>query len=291
MAAPFAGIIPALVTPFAGDGALAVQKVGALVERLIGEGASGFYVGGSTGECFLMSLEERKRLFAAAVEAARGRARVICHVGAIATAHAVELARFAESVRADAVSSVPPFYYKFTLAEIKGHYHALMEAAGLPLIIYNIPALSGVTISLDNSADLLADPRIGGVKHTSSDFYQLERIKHRFPHLAVLNGYDEMFLAGLAMGADGAIGSTYNLMTPRFVRIRELAARGALGEARELQRGANDFIAVLLEVGVFPAIKYALRCRGIDAGECRAPFAPLGGEQKRRVDAALERLG
>lgn len=285
------GIIPALITPYRGDGSLNTDAVGRLVERLLGEGAAGFYVAGSTGECFLLSLEERKRLLEAAAEANRGRGLLIAHVGAIATDHAVELGRHACTLGADAVSSVPPFYYKFSLAEIKAYYRDVMDAIGCPMLVYNFPAFSGVTLSRDNAADLLADPRLAGVKHTSSDFYQLERIRQGFPRLALLNGYDEMFLAGLSMGAHGAIGSTFNFMARRFVRIQKLHGEGRAADALAVQAEVNEVIAVLVEVGVYPGVKRALRLQGLDVGDCRRPFTPLGPEQEQKLARALERLG
>jgi N-acetylneuraminate lyase len=285
------GIIPALVTPLRADGSLNTEAAGRLTERLLADGASGLYVCGSTGECFLMSAQERIQLVAAVCEAAAGRGFVIAHVGAIATADAIELGRHAASAGVVAVSSVPPFYYKFTLEEIKGYYRDIMDAVSCPLVLYNFPALTGVAVSADAFGDLLADPRLAGVKHTSSDFFQLERIKRTFPRLAVLNGYDEMFLAGLAMGADGAIGSTFNFLTPQFVEIRRLHHAGAAAEALALQAGVNELIAVLVKVGVYPGIKHILRVRGLDVGDSRKPFAMPTREQQAALEQALARLG
>ena len=291
MARRIGGIIPALIAPYKGDGSIDAEAAGRLVERLLGEGVSGFYVAGSTGECFLLSPQERKRLLEAVAEANAGRGLLIAHVGAIATDHAIELARHACAHGADAVSSIPPFYYKFSLPEIKAYYRDVMAAIDRPMLVYNFPAFSGVTLSRENAADLLEDPRLAGVKHTSSDFFQLERIKRSYPRLALLNGYDEMFLAGLAMGADGAIGSTFNFMASRFVRIHKLHGEGKSAEALAVQNAVNEMISVLIEVGVYPGVKAALRLQGLDVGFCRRPFSPLTKEQEAKLGRALEKLG
>ena len=284
------GILPALVTPFKGDGSLNTETAGRLVETLLGEGVHGFYVAGSTGECFLMDTAERKKLLEAVLEANRGRGLVIAHIGAMATRDAVELARHAADRGVDAVSAVPPFYFRYRVDELVGYYRDIVDHVAAPLMIYNIPILSGVSIGLDNAAELMADPRIAGIKWSSSDFYQMERIKSRFPRLAVMNGFDEMCLAGLATGASGAIGSTYNFMGKRFVRIRELVAAGRVEEARPLQAQANEIIAALLEIGPNAAVKAILRRRGIDVGQCRPPFRPLDPDRERALLDTVDRV-
>ena len=278
-----AGIFSALLTPFDTNGGLALGVMEHLAEFQLAQGLHGFYVGGSTGEAFLQSSDERGQVLRAFAKAVRGRAKLIAHVGAIATEEAVALARVAADAGYDAVSAIPPFYYDFSPAEVLAHYHRLADATPLPLIVYNFPAKSARPLSTPNLLTLLQHPRIVGVKHTSQNLYQLERLKAAAPDAVLYNGFDEMMVGGLAMGADGGIGSTYNVMGGLFVQIYDAMRAGDLPQAQALQRRANEVIDVLIDVGVFPGTKAMLKLLGVDCGSCRAPFAPLTAAQQDKV--------
>ena len=191
--------------------------------------------------------------------------------------------------RLRSVSAVPPFYYDFSAAELTAHYMALADAVPLPVVVYNfggkVPKLTTEVILA-----LLDDRRFAGVKHTSTDLYQMERFKAHRPDAAIFNGYDEMCLAGLAMGADGAIGTTYNFMGGVFVAIRDAVRAGRMDAALTLQRRANRVIDTLVEVGVFPGAKAMLRMLGQDCGPCRPPFGGLREGAEARLLACLDSL-
>lgn len=167
------------------------------------------------------------------------------------------------------------------------HYRELADASSLPLIVYNFPARA-TGFTLPELVELLSYPNIIGIKHTSSDMFQLERIRHAAPDAIVYNGYDEMCLAGLAMGAQGAIGTTYNFMGDVFAALRTCAAEGRIEEARRLQAMANRVIQVLMKVGVMPGSKALLGIMGVTAGHhgvpfvrSRRPISPSFGEPSR----------
>lgn len=273
------GIFPALCTPFDARDKINLPVLCDLVEMNLAKGVDGFYVNGSTGEAFLMSVDERKATLEAVVRQVAGRAKIIAHIGTIATDTAIALARHAKEAGADAISSIPPFYYGFTFEEIHGYYRDIVDAVDMPMILYNFPANSGVRLTLDNIRAFLDDPRFIGVKHTSNDFYMLERIKAQYPGAVVYNGYDEMFLSGLSAGADGGIGSTYNVMAEKFVQMRALFAQGRLQEAQRLQQQANAIIAALIRVGVLPGEKALLEALGLPFGPCRKPFRALTAQE------------
>ena len=285
-----AGLLAALVTPMQPDGRLNTDVVADLVEMELAQGIDGFYVGGSTGEAFLLSSEERAEVLRAVAAACAGRCTLVAHVGTIATADMVALAEAAADAGYHAVSSIPPFYYKFSAAEVAAHYRALTEATALPAICYNFPQQSGVTMTTADLIAVLSAPGFSGLKHTSNDFYQLERVRKALPEIAIYNGYDEQFLAGLAMGADGGIGSTYNYMGHLFVGMRRHFRAGELEAAKRLQRAANDLIDAIVAVGVMQATKALLAIQGIDCGPCRAPFAPLSTADIRKLERALQAL-
>jgi N-acetylneuraminate lyase len=287
MTHPLGGVFSALVTPFKADGLLNLDMLAPLAEFELAQGLHGFYVGGSTGEAFLQSAAERKAVLATFAKAVKGRAKLIAHVGAIATDEAIDLARAAADAGYDAVSAIPPFYYDFSAAEVLAHYRALANATPLPLIVYNFPAKSARPLTTPDLLALLEHPKIVGVKHTSQNLYQLERLKSAAPQAVIYNGFDEMFVGGLAMGADGAIGTTYNFMGRLFVRMFEALRAGDLAAAQALQSRANQVIDVLIEVGIFPGTKAMLKIMGVDCGPCRKPFAELTSAQVARVEAVV----
>lgn len=277
-----AGIFSALVTPFAADGRLDLAVVPELVDAQLRQGIAGFYVGGSTGEAFLQSTEERAAFLEAVVAAAAGRCRLIAHVGAVATRDSLSLGKTAADAGYDAISAIPPFYYDFSRDELMAHYRTLGAQLPLPLIVYNFGGRVGRLTGTD-LMQLLDDPHVVGIKHTSQDLYLLERFKRHRPDAVIYNGYDEMCLAGLAMGADGAIGTTYNFMGAVFVALAEAFAAGRIAEAQALQIKANRIIDVLIEVGVLPGTKGILALQGLDVGGCREPFRTLDDADRARL--------
>ena len=283
MAHKLQGIYTALLTPFDGQGAINVRSLERLVENNLEKGVTGFYVGGSTAETFLLSEEERNLVYEVVAKTAGGKANLFAHVGSISTAQAIRFAKTAERLHYTAVSAIAPFYYKFTFAQIKQYYFDIVSSVDLPMIIYNFPNFSGVNLSTEQVAEFFADPRFVGIKHTSNDYFSLERFKKQFPDHAVFNGFDEMFLAGLSMGADGGIGSTYNFMAEKYVAIQKLYEEGKMREALEIQHEANRIIKALCRVGVMEGEKEVLNQMGIPFGNARPPFSPLTEEQKRFI--------
>lgn len=279
----FKGIFPALLTPFDSEGNINFTALKMLVESLLAQGVSGFYVDGSTAEAFLLSTEERKALIRAVADYNQGRGVLIAQIGCIATKDAIELAKVAEECGYDAISSVAPFYYKFSFPEIKKYYYDIVDAVHIPMVIYNIPVFSGVNLSIEQMRQFLQDSRFIGVKHTSSDYFALRQFKTAFPEKIMFNGFDETFLAGLSMGAEAAIGSTYNFMAPAFIRILELFRSGNIKEASALQEKADRIIAVLCKYGVIAGCKAILSARGIPMGSVRAPFQDLTDAQKEEL--------
>jgi len=284
------GFYAALPTPFTADGARTHEDaLGRLVRRNLDAGLAGLYVGGSTGEAFLMSEEERARVLAVAAEAAAGQGTLIAHVGDPDPELSARLALAAERLGYHAISAVPPFYYRYSFAEIAAHYAWLAGRTGLPFLIYNFPDLSGVRWSAGELAELLALPGVVGVKNTCADLHAFERLRAAAPEKVLLHGFDETLLAGLAMGADGGIGSTYNLQPARILELAAAQAEGRSERARALQAEANGLIDAMLAAGVMPALKYLLELEGLAMGPCRRPFQPLADDARRALDEAATR--
>lgn len=269
----FKGIFPALLTPFDKNGEINIDSLLKLTEYNLKKGVNGFYVGGSTAEGFMLDSDEHYKMYAAAAEGAGGKCTLIAHVGDMSLKNAVRYAKMAEELGYDAISSVTPFYYKYTGEQIVDYYKTLSSSCNLPVIIYCIPALSGVAADLEVFEKLLSSEEFIGLKFTSNDFFLMERMKNKYPDKIFYNGYDEMCLCGLAVGADGAIGSTYNLMAEKFIEIYELVNKDKFKKALNIQNRANDIIAALVDgVDVKASLKYAIsEFAGIDMGLCRAP--------------------
>ena len=278
----FKGIFTALLTPFDDNNKINVKALEALVKHNVNMGADGFYVCGSTAEAFLLTTEERKQVMEI-VKATAPEKTLIAHIGSISEDEAHTLADCANSLGYDAISSVAPFYYKFGFNEIKDYYFRLAESSSIPMLVYHFPAFSGVNMGVPEIGKFLSDDKFIGMKFTSNDFFMLERCKAAYPDKVIYNGYDEMFLCGLSMGADGGVGSTYNFMADKFVKIRALFAENRIAEAQAIQTEVNRIIAVLCKVGVMQAEKEVLNQIGMDFGSCRKPFSVPTEEDRELI--------
>lgn len=278
----YKGIFTALLTPFDKENRVNEKELEKLVRFNADKGVTGFYVGGSTAEAFLLSTEERKQIMDV-VRTAAPEKTLIAHIGSVHEDEAAELACHAEKLGYDAISSVAPYYYKFSVKEIRDYYFRLAYATDLPMLVYHFPAFSGVNMGIAEMGAFLSDPKFIGIKFTSNDFFMLEQCKAAFPDKIVYNGYDEMFLAGLSMGADGGVGSTYNFMADKFVKIQRLFAENRIPEAQQVQKEANRIITLLCRIGVMQAEKEVLNQLGFDFGCCRKPFGEPTEEEKSLI--------
>ncbi|MFT6301241.1 MAG: N-acetylneuraminate lyase [Granulosicoccus sp.] len=283
------GIHAAMLTPFHDDESIAVEGIGPLVDYILANGVDGLYAGGSSGECILQSRPERELLLRELAHYAKGKCTLIAHVGAASTADAVAMAKVAAQSGYDYVSAIPPYYYPHSKAGIADYYKAIVDASGIPLIIYNIPALTGVDIGTDGLLDLLEDDRIAGVKFTATDLFQFWKLRRSAPDKSFFFGTDEMFLAAVATGADGGIGSTYNLIGNVYVGICEAITAGDIEKARQLQSVSNELVQVLLTTGVLPGLKHSLNRLGVTVGRCRQPFTTPSSESLAQLDQWIDK--
>jgi N-acetylneuraminate lyase len=286
------GVMPALLTPFNQQQQIDTSSLRRLVRFNIEQGVDGLYVGGSTGEAFLQNTQEREEVLEIVAEEAKGKVTLIAHVGGISTHESQTLARAAHRYGFDAVSAVTPFYYPFSFNEHCDHYRAVIDSSGgLPMVVYNIPALSGVKLSLEQIDTLVNLPGVGALKQTSGDLYQMEQIRRAHPDLVLYNGYDEIFASGLVAGADGGIGSTYNVMGWRYLAIKQAVQEGNTQRASQLQGECNKVIDLLIKVGVFRGLKTLLHYMDVVAVPlCRKPFTPVDEQYIPELKALAEQL-
>ena len=211
---------------------------------------------------------------------------IFAQVGSINLYEAVELGKYATELGYDSLSAVTPFYYKFDFEEIKNYYMTIVNETNNNMIIYSIPFLTGVNMNVEQFGELLSHDKIIGIKFTAGDFYLLERVRKAFPNKLIYAGFDEMLLPAVALGVDGAIGSTYNV-TGRIAReVFEATKSGDLQIARERQTYLNDIIEAILSNGLYQTIKEILKEKGVDAiGYCRLPMKKLS---KEKIEKAKE---
>lgn len=292
MAVNLRGVMAALLTPFDGQQKLDKESLRRLVRFNLRQGVDGLYVGGSTGEAFVQSGTERQEVLEIVAEEAKGKMTLIAHVGCVSTLESQQLARAAVGYGYDAVSAVTPFYYPFSFEEHCAHYQAVIESAdGLPMVVYNIPALSGVKLTLDQINTLVTLPGVGALKQTSGDLFQMEQIRRAHPDLVLYNGYDEIFASGLLAGADGGIGSTYNIMGWRYQGMVAALKVGDVAKAQQLQCECNKVIDLLIKTGVFRGLKTVLHYMDVvSVPLCRKPFAPVDEKFLPELKALAQQL-
>lgn len=284
------GFFVAAVTPFDAQGRFHADALHRLMAKTMEEGASGFLIGGSSAECPMLTHEERVQgLAAASACAGRSHTKLIASVAAISTDEAISYARTAAQLGYDAMISTVPYYYKFGMKGIAGYFRALREAVDLPLFLYNFPGNTGIELDISDAAirGILTDGTLAGIKQTSLNLYQMERIRDMNPELVIYGGFDEVYLGARILGADGAIGSTFNFTLPLFTQIEAAYAALDIPLAQALQRRANTIMQALVSCSLFPSIKHILKTQGIDCGTCRAPFPTLTDEQKAYIERVV----
>lgn len=276
----YQGIIPAFYACYDEKGEIDEGRVEQLTHYMIKKGVKGVYVGGSSGECIYQSVEDRKRTLERVVNAGAGKLTIIAHVACNNTADSRELAAHAQSLGVDAIAAIPPIYFHLPEYAIAQYWNDISDAApDTDFIIYNIPQLAGVALTMPLFREMIKNPRVAAVKNSSMPTQDIQMFKAEGGEgFAVLNGPDEQLVAGLAIGADGGIGGTYGVMPELYLKIMELVKAGKLAEARKVQYAANEVIYAMCACrgNMYGVIKEILRIReGIDIGGIRKPLPSL----------------
>jgi 4-hydroxy-tetrahydrodipicolinate synthase len=272
MSEPFHGVLPALVTPFTDDGsAIDTDALAAIVDRLVGAGVGGLVPGGSTGEFTTLTNAERRQLIETTIAAAAGRVPVVAGTGALSTRETVELSLHAERAGAAAVMIVPPFYDALSWSELRAHYTAVADAIGIPIMYYNLPSASGVTLT----AAQLRELPIACLKDTGGDATAAtELIQTDGPTL--LNGWDTLTFAALAAGVRAVVWGTASIVPEQCVELHRLLIDDLdLPAARDLWARLWPLCRFLESQSYSAAVKTACGLVGDTTGPVRAPLLPL----------------
>ncbi|MBO7687523.1 MAG: dihydrodipicolinate synthase family protein, partial [Kiritimatiellae bacterium] len=278
------------LTPFNKDGRLNEGAIERLVEYCIREGLSGFFVTGSAGESMLLTVEERKRVYARAAKAAKGRAKLIAHVGCLSTDDAVELAKFAAKTGIDWVSSVAPVYFGQCFDAAYDHYRRISSATDLPFMIYSL----GADIVPDRDAKFFDLKNVKGMKYTNYKYWTVQALRDRLSKEVIFfSGADEQALSALATGIfSGCIGTSQNVIPAHFAKICELAGANDFATAAKLQSEVVRFVEQLIAKPNGSWHKSMMKYIGLDCGEGRAPNGrPLSKVELKDLFARLDSLG
>ncbi|MHA0855598.1 dihydrodipicolinate synthase family protein [Paenibacillus sp. CMAA1364] len=283
----YEGIYVAMYSVYDEAGNVDQDRVRKLARYYVTTGIKGLYVGGSSGEGILQTVEERKQVLEAVMEEVKGELIIIVHVGANSTRESVELSKHAELCGADVISAVPAIYYRLSEAAVENHWQQMIDSTSLPFIIYNIPQTTGFNLSMNLFKRMAKQEKVIGVKMSGESTFELQQFKENGGEdFLVFNGPDEQFLAGRIMGADGGIGGTYGVMPELFCKLNEFYVENNLNEAQVLQNKINQFILKLLGYpSLYGACKHILSIRGIETGQPRLPLLPVRAEDHESLEA------
>jgi 2-dehydro-3-deoxy-D-pentonate aldolase len=290
----FTGSIPAMVTPFDERGEIDLRATEAVVERFVAAGVDGISVLGSTGEFPHLTFDERKRFAEETVGIAAGRVPLIVGVGSSGTREAVELARHAESVDADAVLVVSPFYWNVGEEALFEHFTAVAGAVSVPTLLYNLPLLTGINLSPSLVASVANGcPNVTGLKDTVTEYSHtvnvLREVKPTRPDFSVLAGFEDLILPSMLAGGDGTICGLFNVVPELFIGMVRSVQNGELDEAAKLHRR----VLSLMTLGSFSdtplgAIKLAMNVLGVPISPTvRGPALPAPEEARKGIEDTL----
>ena len=289
----YKGVIPAFYACYDENGEISPKAVQDLTQFFVDKGVKGVYVNGSSGECIYQSVQDRKIVLENVMAAAEGKLTVIAHVACNNTKDSVELAKHAENLGVDAIAAIPPIYFRLPEYAIAEYWNAMSAAApNTDFIIYNIPQLAGVSLTMSLFEEMRKNKRVIGVKNSSMPVQDIQMFKDAGGEdYIIFNGPDEQFVSGRVIGAEGGIGGTYGVMPELFLKMDELLRAGKIDKAREVQYAVNRIIYKMCSChgNMYAVIKEILRINEkIDLGSVRLPLAPLSENDQPIVEEAAQ---
>jgi 4-hydroxy-tetrahydrodipicolinate synthase len=287
------GIIPPMITPLTEDGRLNKSAFRKFINYLIEGGLHGIFVAGTTGEFYGLNAEEKKEMFDIAVEEIGGRVPVYAGTGAITTKECILLTQIAEQCGADAVSILTPMFISPTQDELYEHYKSIAASTRLPVLLYNNPPKTGVTITPGTIERLAEIDNIVGVKDSSGDFtLTSEYIRRtRNKNFSVLSGRDTLIHACLCYGGAGSIAACANIAPRVCADIYDKYQAGDIKGSLEAQFAITP-LRLAFTLGTFPTvIKEGLKILGIEAGPCMGPIGPMREDEKLQLKRILQQMG
>ena len=288
----FTGAAVAIITPMLPDGSVDYKGLADLVEFQIKGGTDAIVICGTTGESATLKDDEHLECIRVAVETAAGRVPVIAGTGSNYTEHAVEMSKEAKARGADALLLVTPYYNKTTQRGLVASFNTIVDAAGLPAILYNVPSRTGVNIESATAKELAKNPLICGIKEASGNISQIAMTAALCgDELPLYSGNDDQVAPILALGGKGVISVVSNVAPEPMHRMCQLWFEGKVEESRDLQLQLMGLCkAMFCEVNPIP-VKAALGMMGLPAGPCRLPLVPLSDDHAEQVRRELQNAG
>ena len=288
----FNGTATAMITPFYDDGGVNFEAFGKMIDYQIENGTDALVILGTTGEPSTMADDEKTAVMKFAAEKIKGRAKIIFGSGSNCTAHAVAASKLAESLGADGLLCVTPYYNKCTQKGIVEYYKAVCGAVKIPVIAYNVPARTGVNILPPTAEEISKIPNLAGIKEACGNMEQIcETMRRVRPYCDVYSGDDNLNLPILAIGGAGLISVASNIAPKEVKQVYTYVSECKLNEANELQDKLLPLIdACFTEVNPIP-VKAGCDMLGLDAGVPRAPLTELEDAHKVIMRECIEKLG
>lgn len=286
----FTGAGVAIITPMNADGSINYDEFGRIIDNQIENGTDAIIVCGTTGEASTMTDEEHIEAIRFTVDRVAKRVPVIAGTGSNDTGYAIELSKQAEAVGADALLQVTPYYNKTSQRGLVAHFTAIADAVNIPIILYNVPSRTGVSISIETYIECAKHPNIVAVKEASGNFSLAAKIAAH-TDLVMYSGNDDQVLALLALGAKGVISVSSNVIPREKHDMVALYLAGEQEKALELQKKYLDMEnAMFIDVNPIP-VKEAMNMIGWNAGECRLPLCRMEEEKIAKLRSELEKVG
>lgn len=283
----FTGVGTAIITPFKND-AIDLYSLGEIIEEQISAGVGAIVAAGTTGEAATLSDGERYELYKFTRERTRGRVPLVLGTGSPDTKRAIEYTRLAREVGADGALVVTPYYNKGTREGIYRHFRAICEAVNIPIILYNVPSRTGVSLDIETLERLTELPGIAGIKEADNSAERLAALSRLAEGLPIYSGIDALIYATLSIGGVGVISVVSNLYPRETVEICKQYFAGNHKEALKIQHGLARVIdSLFLDTNPAP-IKYAMARAGRCSAEMRLPMWLPTERCQRRIDAAIE---
>ncbi|WP_068084927.1 dihydrodipicolinate synthase family protein [Polycladidibacter stylochi] len=282
------GLHVALLTGFKDNGDYCSKRQENILEYVMRQNITGLFVGGSSAEGALMTFDELKEQQIQCRDYAKGTSKkLIAHVGQPSLREAIALAENAAELGYDGLSALPPHSFPFNQDEIFAYYRDLAAATDLPVIVYEAPFRTGRPTPIDEMTKVLDLPNVTGLKFTSSDLFGLSCLQKARPEIAYFYGFDELLSSAYALGVDGGIGTTYNVLGNLYMAIHEAEKANDLAKMRELQMISQDYVRAIIQTGVMPGTKLTLEVLGVDCGPSRAPFSLRGDNPRKVIEDAV----
>ena len=291
------GMVAATFTPMDENGDVNLSVIDKYADWIASTPVKGVFVCGTTGEFSSLTIDERKAVLEKWVASAAKRFKVIAHVGSNCQRDAMELASHAAQTGADAIASIAPSFFKpGTVDELVDFFAPICRAASeLPFYYYNMPSMTGVSLSVPSFLieGKKTMPNLVGTKFTHNNLMEMgECLELNNGEFEVLHGYDEILIAGLALGAVAGVGSTYNYLPAVYQNLFDAFKKGDICTARRMQQKSIEIVKIIIKYGGgVRGGKAIMNLIGVDCGRCRLPVTPFGDDEYSSLKRDLEKIG